>query len=101
MAKLSSINNNMKRKAMIANKKATRMALKQEIMNKDTTFERRIELVHKMAEMPRNSSAIRYRNRCELSGRSRGYYRKFKISRIALRDIGSIGMLPGVVKSSW
>lgn len=101
MAKLSSINNNMKRKAMIANKKATRMALKQEIMNKDTTFERRIELVHKMAEMPRNSSAIRYRNRCELSGRSRGYYRKFKISRIALRDLGSIGMLPGVVKSSW
>jgi small subunit ribosomal protein S14 len=101
MAKLSSINNNKKRQSMIANKAQTRAALKAEMMNKETSFERRIEVAHKMAEMPRNSSSIRYRNRCELSGRSRGYHRKFKISRIALRDLASMGLLPGVVKSSW
>lgn len=101
MAKLSAVNNNNRRKNMFANKSATRAALKKEFMNKEVTFERRIEIAHKMAEMPRNSSRVRTRNRCELSGRPRGYHRKFKLSRIALRDLASAGLLPGVVKSSW
>ncbi len=101
MAKLSAINNNKRRAQMIVNKSETRRALKAELMNKETSFERRIEVAHKMAEMPRNSSRVRERNRCELSGRPRGYHRKFKMSRIALRDLASAGLLPGVVKSSW
>lgn len=101
MAKLSSINNNKRRAQMIVNKTPTRRALKAEFMNKETSFERRIDLAHKMAEMPRNSSRVRERNRCELSGRPRGYHRKFQLSRIALRDLASAGLLPGVVKSSW
>lgn len=86
---------------MIACKKATRITLKKEFMKKELSFERRIEIAHKMAEMPRNSSRVRLRNRCELSGRPRGYHRKFQLSRIALRDLASAGMLPGVIKSSW
>lgn len=101
MAKTSAINNNKKRLKMIGAKSATRRLLKAEFFNKETTFERRIELAHKLAEMPRNSSSTRYRNRCELSGRPRGYHCKFKMSRIALRDLASAGLLPGVVKSSW
>ncbi len=101
MAKLSAINNNQKRLKMIQGKRATRKLLKQEFTNKETSFERRIELAHKLAEMPRNSSSTRYRNRCELSGRPRGYHCKFRMSRIALRALASSGMLPGVVKSSW
>lgn len=101
MAKLSSINNNKRRLKMIQGKKQTRQAIKSELLKKDIDFDRRIDLVHKLAEMPRNSSRVRYRNRCELSGRPRGYHRKFQLSRIGLRDLASAGMLPGVVKSSW
>lgn len=101
MAKQSSINNNKRRAKMIVAKSPTRRAQKSEFMQKDLSFERRIELAHKMAEMPRNSSRVRERNRCELSGRARGYHRKFQLSRIALRDLASAGLLPGVVKSSW
>lgn len=101
MAKLSSINNNKRRLKMIQGKKQTRQVIKSELLKKDIDFDRRIDLVHKLAEMPRNSSRVRYRNRCELSGRPRGYHRKFQLSRIGLRDLASAGMLPGVVKSSW
>lgn len=101
MAKLSAINNNLRRLKMIEGKKATRKALKEEFSNKDIGFDRRMEIVHKFAEMPRNSSRTRYRNRCELSGRPRGYHNKFKMSRIGLRELASSGLLPGVVKSSW
>ena len=101
MAKLSAINNNKRRARMIVAKSATRRTLKEEFMSKEISFERRIELAHKMAEMPRNSSRVRERNRCELSGRPRGYHRKFMLSRIALRDLASSGLLPGVVKASW
>ncbi len=101
MAKLSAINNNRKRLKMIQSKRATRELLKAEFANEETSFERRVALSHKLAEMPRNSSSTRYRNRCELSGRPRGYHRKFRVSRIAVRDLASGGMLPGVVKSSW
>ncbi len=101
MAKKSSINNNNKRKALVENKRATREALVSVIKNKDTSFEDRIVAVHKLAEMPRNSSQVRVRNRCVLTGRSRGFYRKFGMSRIALRELASAGFLPGVTKASW
>lgn len=101
MAKKSSINNNNKRKALVENKRTTREALVSVIKNKNTSFEDRIVAVHKLAEMPRNSSRIRVRNRCVLTGRSRGFYRKFGMSRIALRELASAGFLPGVTKASW
>lgn len=101
MAKKSSIEHNNLRKKLVANKAATRSALKNTIMNKTVSFEDRIAAVHKLAEMPRNSARIRVRNRCSITGRPRGYYRKFGMSRIALRELGSAGFLPGVVKASW
>lgn len=101
MAKRSSIENNNKRKGMVANKAATRISLKGMLKDKSLSFEDRIAAVHKLAEMPRNSSGVRVRNRCALTGRPRGYYRKFGMSRIALRELGSAGFLPGVCKASW
>lgn len=101
MAKLSSIQKNMNRKKLIENKSAKRASLKAVIYNKETSFEDRMKAVMKLAEMPRNSSATRYRNRCNLTGRPRGYYRDFGVSRIAIRDLASFGQLPGVRKASW
>ncbi|MDR2458894.1 MAG: 30S ribosomal protein S14 [Holosporales bacterium] len=101
MAKKSSIENNKRRMRMVENKKATRTRMRTEIRKPDISFEDRLSLVHKLAEMPRNSSSVRVRNRCSLTGRPRGYYRKFGLSRIALRELASAGMLPGVVKASW
>jgi small subunit ribosomal protein S14 len=86
---------------MSASKRATRDALKKIIKNRSLSLEERIDANLKLAEMPRNSSFTRVRNRCELSGRPRGFYRKFKLSRIALRELASEGFLPGVTKSSW
>jgi small subunit ribosomal protein S14 len=86
---------------MVENRKITRLSLKKAIMNKETKFEERIAMVHKLAEMPRNSSRVRVRNRCALTGRPRGFYRKFGMSRIALRELASAGFLPGVIKASW
>ena len=101
MAKKSMIEKNSRRRAMSKNKGATRKALKEVIMNKETQMEERFEAVMKLAKMPRNSAKVRIRNRCELSGRPRGFYRKFKLSRIALRELASAGQIPGVIKSSW
>lgn len=101
MAKKSSIEHNNLRKRLVANKAATRASLKKVIMTKTISFEERLSAVHKLAEMPRNSAKIRVRNRCSITGRPRGYYRKFGMSRIALRELGSAGFLPGVVKASW
>ncbi|MDR0640705.1 MAG: 30S ribosomal protein S14 [Holosporales bacterium] len=101
MAKKSSIENNNRRKRMAAGKKATRNSLRKLIRNKDLPLSERMNAVHKLAEMPRNSSSVRVRNRCALTGRSRGYYRKFGMSRIMLRGLASEGFLPGVVKASW
>lgn len=101
MAKKSAIETNNRRKRLVANKSATRDALKAVIRNKVVSFEERLKAVHKLAEMPRNSSRTRVRNRCVLTGRPRGYYRKFAMSRIALRELASAGMLPGVTKASW
>jgi len=101
MAKKSMIEKDNRRRRMAKQKAATRGALKATIMDKETSMEERFEAVMKLAKMPRNSSKNRARNRCELSGRPRGFYRKFKLSRIALREMASSGQLPGVIKSSW
>lgn len=101
MAKTAMIEKNNRRRKMSENKKATRQKLKALIMDKDTSMEERFDAVMKLAKMPRNSAKVRIRNRCELSGRPRGVYRKFKLSRIALRELASDGQIPGVIKSSW
>lgn len=101
MAKKSSIENNNKRRRLVKNKQDTRTALVKAIKNRSASFEDRLAAVHKLAEMPRNSSRIRVRNRCVLTGRPRGFYRKFGMSRIALRELASAGLLPGVTKASW
>jgi small subunit ribosomal protein S14 len=101
MAKLSSINKNERRKQLVQ-KYAAKYAKLREIADdesKDDT-ERMIARL-KMAEIPRNGNPTRVRNRCELTGRSRAYYRKFRLSRIMLRDLANKGLIPGVTKSSW
>src|SRR5664280_86207 len=101
MAKKSSIEKNNRRKRMTKNAAPKRAKLKAIIADKKKPMEERFAATLKLAELPRNSSATRIRNRCELSGRPRGYYRKHRLSRIALRDLGSKGLIPGLVKSSW
>jgi small subunit ribosomal protein S14 len=101
MAKKSSIEKNNTRRKLVASKATTRASVKEILKNRELPFEERLVLMHKLAEMPRSSSATRIRNRCEVSGRPRGFYRKFKMSRIALRELGSLGMIPGVTKASW
>ena len=101
MAKLSLINNNKRKKKIIQSKKTARDQLLLVVKDRNIGFDEKIAAVHKLAEMPRNSSPTRYRNRCELSGRPRGFYRKFSLSRIALRELANSGMIPGVLKSSW
>jgi len=101
MAKLSSIEKN-KRRALLAKKySGKRAALKAIVMNRDLPMEDRFAAQLKLSELPRNSAPGRYRNRCELTGRPRAFYRKMRLSRIALRELAGFGMLPGVVKSSW
>lgn len=101
MARLSSINTNNSRKKLADKFAARRQVLKNIISNKEISLEERILATVKLSELPRNSSKVRFRNRCEISGRPRAFYRKFKMSRIALRDFGSMGMIPGLTKSSW
>ena len=101
MAKVSAVERNNKRKRLVEQYAAKRAALKEIIMNEDLSLEERFKARLKLAELPRNSAPNRVRNRCEVSGRPRGYYRKLKMSRIALRELGSLGKIPGLVKSSW
>ena len=101
MAKKSMVEKNNLRRRMVKQKRASRAVLKAKIMDKETSVEERFEMVMKLSAMPRNSSKVRIRNRCEFSGRPRGYYRKFKLSRIAFRDLATSGQIPGVIKSSW
>ncbi|UYO00487.1 MAG: 30S ribosomal protein S14 [Devosia sp.] len=101
MAKTSSIEKNKKRAALAKQYADKRAALKATVKNQDTPIEERFKASLKLAELPRNSAKVRIRNRCEVSGRPRGYYRKLKMSRIALRQLGNLGMIPGLVKSSW
>jgi small subunit ribosomal protein S14 len=101
MAKTSSVEKNERRRRLVAAKAAKRQALKAVIMNKELPIEERFRAQLKLAAMPRNSAKVRIRNRCEVTGRPRAYYRKLKMSRVALRELGSLGMIPGLVKSSW
>jgi small subunit ribosomal protein S14 len=101
MAKKSSIEKNNRRRRMAKKFSNRRKALKDIAHDKALPMEERFAATLKLAELPRNSSATRIRNRCELSGRPRGFYRKHRLSRIALRDLGSKGLIPGLVKSSW
>jgi small subunit ribosomal protein S14 len=101
MAKTSSINRNDKRRKMTKSAEGKRKRLKAIIAKKDTPMEERFNAVLKLAQMPRNSSKVRIRNRCEVTGRPRSFYRKLKMSRIALRELANLGMIPGMVKSSW
>ncbi|MFK7902799.1 MAG: 30S ribosomal protein S14 [Nitratireductor sp.] len=101
MAKVSSVEKNNRRKQKVASQSAKRAELKAIIMNKTAPMEERFKAQLKLNEMPRDGSKTRVRNRCEVSGRPRGYYRKLRMSRIALRELGSLGKVPGIVKSSW
>ena len=101
MAKKSSIEKNNRRRRMTKQFSARRAKLKAVIQDKARPVEERFAATLKLAELPRNSSATRIHNRCEVTGRPRAYYRKLKMSRIALRDFGSKGLIPGLVKSSW
>ena len=101
MAKKSSIEKNNRRRRMAAKYADKRQELKRMAKDESLTMEERFQAQIKLAKLPRNSSPVRIRNRCEISGRPRGYYRKLGLSRIALRDLGSAGLIPGMIKSSW
>ena len=101
MAKKSSIEKNARRRRMAKRFAGRRARLNEIAHDKDRPMEERFAATLKLAEMPRNSSPTRIRNRCEVTDRPRAYYRKLKLSRIALRDLGSKGLIPGLVKSSW
>lgn len=101
MAKKSSVERELKRERLAKKFAAKRTALKAVIADRETSPEDRIVAVIKLAQLPRNSARIRQRIRCQVSGRPRGVYRKFRLSRIALRELASRGQIPGMVKSSW
>jgi small subunit ribosomal protein S14 len=101
MAKTSSVEKNNRRAKLVKKYAAKRARLKAMAVDDKLTPEERFGARLKLAELPRNSSPTRIRNRCELTGRPRAVYRKFKLSRLALRQLASLGALPGVVKSSW
>ena len=101
MAKKSAVNRNEMVRKLVKQFAAKRKALKATAENESLSLEERFEARLKLAELPRNSAANRVRNRCEVSGRPRAFYRKLKMSRIALRELGSRGLVPGLVKSSW
>ena len=101
MAKLSSINKNNRRIKLSNKFYKKRNELKKIIMNKKLSLEERFKAQQKLSNLPRNSAKSRVRNRCQISGRPHGVYRKLKISRIALRELGLEGKIPGMVKSSW
>ncbi len=101
MAKKAMIERELKRQRLVEKYATKRAALKKIANNRDLPMEERFTARLKLAKLPRNSSATRLHNRCQLTGRPHAYYRKLKISRIALRELGSNGLIPGLVKSSW
>ena len=101
MAKKSSIEKNERRRKLTKKYSSRRAKLKAIVHDKSLPVEDRFAATLKLAKLPRNSSATRIRNRCELTGRPRAIYRKHRLSRIALRELGSKGLIPGLVKSSW
>jgi small subunit ribosomal protein S14 len=101
MAKKSMVAREVKRQKLVNQYQARRAALKAVIEDQSKPMDERFKATLKLAELPRNSSATRLHNRCQLTGRPHAYYRKLKVSRIMLRDLGSAGQIPGMVKSSW
>ncbi|MBI1775010.1 MAG: 30S ribosomal protein S14 [Proteobacteria bacterium] len=101
MAKTSSVERNKKRERMAKRFEAKRSGLKKMAKDQTLPMEERFAARLKLAQLPRNSSKVRIRNRCELTGRPRAFYRKFKLSRIAIRELAATGQIPGMVKSSW
>ena len=101
MAKTSAIEKNKRRRKTVASQAAKRAALKAIIMDQALPIEERFKASLKLASLPRDGSKTRVRNRCEVTGRPRAFYRKLRMSRIALRELGNTGKVPGVVKSSW
>ena len=101
MAKKSAVEKNKRRTRMTQQKAATRTALKAVVRDREAPAEERFEAMLRLAQMPRNANPTRIRNRCAMTGRPRAYYRKFKLSRITLRELASTGQIPGMVKSSW
>lgn len=101
MAKKSAVQRNKKRRRMTAQDTERRAKLKAQVMDRTASPEERFEAVLKLATLPRNGSKVRIRNRCEVTGRPRGVYRKFKLGRVMLRELASKGQVPGMVKSSW
>ena len=101
MARLGLIQRNLKRERLVKKYSKKRLSLKKIIKNKKTSPEERIDAINKLSKLPKNSSPCRLRNRCIVTGRPRGNYRKFKLSRIAFRELANNGMLPGITKSSW
>ena len=101
MAKKSAVEKNKARIRLVSKYAAKRAELKALAKDESLSLEERFKARLKLAELPRNSANIRIRNRCEVTGRPRGYYRKLKMSRISLRELGNEGLIPGLVKSSW
>lgn len=101
MSKLCMKERERKRRKMNGSSRVKRAKLKAIVMNRKLPIEERFAAQAKLNEMPRNSSRVRLRNRCELTGRPRGYYRKFKLCRNKLRELGSFGLIPGLIKASW
>ncbi len=101
MAKKSAVEKNKRRMRLVKKYSGKRERLKEVARDRSLPPEERFHAYLKLAELPRNSAANRVRNRCEVTGRPRGYYRKFRLSRIAVRELGSVGQIPGLVKSSW
>jgi len=101
MAKTSQINRNKKREKMVAQYAARRAALKDKARDKSVPPEEQFAARLKLAKLPRNGSKTRVKHRCDLTGRSKGFYRKLKLSRIALRDLANFGQIPGMTKASW
>ena len=101
MAKTSAVEKNKRRRKTVASQAGKRAKLKAIIMNQSLPIEERFKATLKLAELPRDGSKTRIRNRCEVTGRPRAFYRKLGMSRIALRELGNTGKVPGVVKSSW
>ncbi|MDD7910629.1 MULTISPECIES: 30S ribosomal protein S14 [Pseudovibrio] len=101
MAKKSAVEKNKRRERLVAKYAAKRAELKAKAKDESLSLEERFNARLQLSKLPRNSAPTRVRNRCEVSGRPRGFYRKLKMSRIALRELGSLGKIPGLVKSSW
>ena len=101
MAKVSMVERDKKRRRLVARYTKRRVALRDAVRDASLAPDERFTASLKLAALPRNGARVRLRNRCEMSGRPRGYYRKFRMSRIALRELASRGQVPGVVKASW